>query len=73
MTQAAMNPDTLCPTPNFTLSDPSQKVLFARFLAKFWSLNQVEADTFFTLKIFVTMHKIGPRIFYFFIGVAIQI
>ena len=42
---------------------PSQKVLFARPLAKIWSL------TFFSVDKFVAMLKIGPRIFC--IGVAI--
>ena len=37
---------TFRPTPNCTLSDPSQKVLFGRPFAKFWSLNPVEMDTF---------------------------
>ena len=33
-------------TPICSLSDPSQKVLFGRPFAKFWSLNPVEMDTF---------------------------
>ena len=53
---------TFRPTPNCTLPDPSQQVLFGRPFAKFWSLNPVETDTFFSLNKFVTMHNIGPRI-----------
>ena len=51
-------------TPICSLSDPSQKVLFGRPFAKFWPLNPVEMDTFFSLNKFVTICIIEAQEFW---------